>query len=76
MPACGDHTLTFILFSVAVKGMLLLKPDCTVPATAVTVVPAHSSAVLVLITLATLFVASVGSVTIVDCSAPPNPTTP
>ena len=76
MPACGEYTLTFILFSVAVKGMLLLNPVCTAPLCAVIVVPAYNSAVFVLITLATLLVANVGSATIVDCSAPAKPTKP
>ena len=76
MPACGEYTLTFILFSVAVNGMFALKPVCTPPVTAVTVVPANNCAVFVFITFTTVLVAKTGSGTIVDCSAPSKPTTP
>ena len=57
----------------AVNGILVAKPNC---AAAVIVVPAYDSAVAVLITFETLLDANVGSVTIVDCSAPPNPIKP
>ena len=73
IPAFGDHTLTDIFVLLAVKGILVEKPNS---AAAVTVVPAHNSAAAVLITLATLLAALVGSATIDDCSAPPNPIKP
>ena len=76
MFVCGLHTLTFILLSVAVNGIAFANDVCTVPAKAVTETPAHNSAVFVLITFPTLFVARVGSTTIVACSAPPKPTRP
>ena len=47
----------------AVNGILVAKPN---PAAAVIVVPAHNSAVAVLITFPTLLEALVGSATIVD----------
>ena len=76
MPACGLHTLTFILLSVAVKGIALAKLVCTVPAKAVIEAPAQSSAVFVFTTRPTLLVANVGSITTVAFSAPPKPTKP
>ena len=73
MPASGDQTFNDIEVFEAEKGTGLANPN---PAAAVIVVPAQDSAVADLITLTTVLEEFVGSVTIVEASAPPNPITP
>ncbi len=57
MPAVGEYTRTLSFVSVAVKGIADAKPK-SVPM----VVPAHVAAPVVLIDIATVFAASLGSV--------------
>ena len=76
MPASGDHTRTDMRVSVVLNGIFVEKPRCTPPRVSVMVVPAKISAPAARTTRATLLAASVGSVTIVDASAPPKPTRP
>jgi len=59
VPAVGDHTFTLMLVEPGAKGTGLAKP--TVPPT---VVPAQSSAMAVLMVLATVLDALAGSATI------------
>ena len=73
MPASGDQTFNDIEVFEAEKGTGLANPKA---AAAVIVVPAQGCAEADLITLTTVLLGFVGSVTIVDASAPSNPITP
>jgi len=73
MPASGDQTRTVMVVAASLNGIAVAKPA---PAPFVIVVPAHNSAAPDLITLATILVASVGSISIEEASAPPNPINP
>ena len=69
MPATGDHTRAVIVVFPVAKPMRGIE----LPAAVEIVVPAQSSAEALLMTRATLLVASVGSVTTLASSAPPKP---
>ena len=73
MPACGEYTFTVIDLAVAANGIAVANPR--VPS-AVSVVPAQTSAIALFTTLATLLVPPAGSTTIVASSAPPKPSRP
>ena len=63
IPLSGDQTRIFILVALLAKGIELLNPEPKL-------VPAHAWAELVLITLATLLLESVGSTT-TELALPP-----
>ena len=73
MFALGDQTRKVIFVFAAVKGISEAKPNSS---GAVIVVPAHVAAVASFTTLTTALVISVGSIAIVEISAPPKPITP